>query len=198
MTGPGAAGRAAPPRPCPRVKHSGSRLHHSRVHAERFQRPVLGQKAKPGLSTQRVEDSAPGPADAGPGAPAVPRSSSRTGSPPTIRIPTGVRIPVVSMSIRARAGAVQALLQPGRRAAQSSRSIGSEVVARRSSGQSRPNTRRSGPGAHPEYQRAPKPRATARAGAAGGRSPPWRVGPDRWRYRLAPACRRPLPLPAPR
>ena len=33
-----------------------------------------------------------------------------------MRMPTGVRTPVVTMSIRARTGAVQALLQPGRRA----------------------------------------------------------------------------------
>ncbi len=49
---------------------------------------------------------------------AVPTASRRTGLAATTRIPTGVRTPPVDiMSIRARAGAVHALVHPGRRVA---------------------------------------------------------------------------------
>ena len=51
------------------------------------------------------------------------------------RTPTGVRTPVAIMSMRARAGAVQALRQPGRLAALSSSSISSAVVRGVASGQ---------------------------------------------------------------
>ena len=57
------------------------------------------------------------------------------------------------MSIRARAGAVQALVQPGRCVARSSFSTSSAVVSGVSSGQSLPSAQRNGAGAQPEYHR---------------------------------------------
>ena len=84
---------------------------------------------------------------------ARPTSSSRAGSAPTIRIATGVRAPVAIMSVRARAGAVQALVQPGRRVARSSISTSSPVVGGVSSGHRRESARRTGRGAQPLYHR---------------------------------------------
>ena len=72
----------------------------------------------------------------------------------TMRMPTGVRTPVAIMSMRARAGAVQAL--PSSRADcadLSSSSISSAVVRGVASGQTRRSTRCSGAGAQLEYQR---------------------------------------------
>ena len=63
------------------------------------------------------------------------------------------RTPVDVMSMRARAGAVQALFQPRSRDARSSASSSSALVAGVSSGQSRRSARFIGPGAQPEYQR---------------------------------------------
>ncbi len=71
-----------------------------------------------------------------------------------MRRPTGVRKPVAIMSIRPRAGEVQALTQPGRRVALSRRSISSALVDGDSAGHTRPSTAASGGGAQLEYQRA--------------------------------------------
>ena len=70
-----------------------------------------------------------------------------------MRMPTGVRIPVAIMSMRARAGAVQEAVQPGRRTALSSSSISSGVVRGVLSGHASDSARRRGAGAQPEYQR---------------------------------------------
>src|SRR3954467_8256828 len=69
-------------------------------------------------------------------------------------MPTGVRTPVAIMSIRPRAGAVHALVQPGSRVARSRPATSSAVVGAISSGQSTPSARRTGPGAQLVYQRA--------------------------------------------
>ncbi len=68
-------------------------------------------------------------------------------------MPTGVRTPVAIMSMRARAGAVQALVQPGRRTDLSSSSTSSAVVRGVLSGQRIRSIRRSGSGAQAEYHR---------------------------------------------
>src|SRR5512141_1548000 len=71
-----------------------------------------------------------------------------------MRIPTGVLTPPVDiMSMRARAGAVQALAQPGMREARSSLSTSSAVVSCVCSGQIRPSPPLSQEGAQLEYQR---------------------------------------------
>src|SRR6188472_572664 len=69
-------------------------------------------------------------------------------------MPTGVRTPVDSMSMRARTGAVQALVQPGTFVLRSKLSTSSAVVIGSRSGQSQPSTRFAGAGAQPEYQRS--------------------------------------------
>jgi hypothetical protein len=84
---------------------------------------------------------------------AAPSASSRLRSEANSRMPTGVRTPVAIMSIRPRAGAVHALVQPGSRVARSRPATSSAVVGVVSSGQIRPSTRRTGAGA-PEYQRS--------------------------------------------
>jgi len=83
----------------------------------------------------------------------APSASSRSGVPALIRSPTGVRMPVETMSRRPRTGAVQALVQPGSRADLSSSATSSALFTGRSSGQIRPSTRRSAGGAQAENQR---------------------------------------------
>ena len=85
---------------------------------------------------------------------AVPSASSRCTSGANTRMPTGVRTPVAIMSIRPRAGAVQALVQPGSRVARSRPATSSAVVGVVSSGHTRPSALRTGPGAQLEYQRS--------------------------------------------
>ncbi len=84
---------------------------------------------------------------------AVPRASSRCGSGATIRMPTGVRTLVAIMSMRARAGVVQAAVHPGSRTALSSSSTSSAVVRGVRSGHTWRKIRRSGSGAQRLYQR---------------------------------------------
>ena len=85
---------------------------------------------------------------------APPRASSRAGSAATTRTPTGVRTPVDIMSMRARTGAVQAFVQPGRYMCASRCSTSSSVVIGARSGQIRRSRRLTGSGAQLEYQRA--------------------------------------------
>src|SRR5262249_37282518 len=78
----------------------------------------------------------------------------RSGLAATMRIPTGVRTPLVDiMSIRARAGAVHALVHPGMRLASSSFAVSSAIVSGVCSGHGTPSTRFSHRGAQVEYQR---------------------------------------------
>ncbi len=71
-----------------------------------------------------------------------------------MRIPTGVRTPLVDiMSIRALAGAVHALVHPGRRLASSSFATSSAIVSGVSSGHASPSAPFSQGGAQFVYQR---------------------------------------------
>ena len=70
-----------------------------------------------------------------------------------MRIPTGVRTPVAIMSMRARAGAVQALVQPGSRTASSSAATSSASCAASRRARAAAAASLSGRGAQPEYQR---------------------------------------------
>ena len=68
--------------------------------------------------------------------------------------PTGVRTPVVIMSIRVLTGNSQALAKEGIWTARSISSISSSQVMRRSSGQSHRNGALNAFGTHPEYHRS--------------------------------------------
>jgi hypothetical protein len=72
-------------------------------------------------------------------------------SEPNILIPTGVRTPVVSMSMRPLTGIVHALLTPGICSARSMRPMSSSYEIR--SGHMRRRTAFKNPGAQDEYQR---------------------------------------------
>jgi len=67
--------------------------------------------------------------------------------------PTGVRIPVLSMSMRLRIGWVQAFFHPGSWSASSMRAISSSRVDGVWSGHTRRSAEASGAGAQEEYQR---------------------------------------------
>ena len=94
----------------------------------------------------------------------APSASRRSGVPALIRSPTGVRMPVETMSRRPRTGAVQALVQPGSRAARSSSATSSAPSTGRCSGQISPSRRRTAGGAQAEYQRGPEIRGHSARG----------------------------------
>ena len=65
----------------------------------------------------------------------APRSDSTSRSGPISLMPTGVFMPVESMSMRVLIGMVQAFVRPGKRMALSRSSASSSIVMYRSSGQ---------------------------------------------------------------
>src|SRR5882672_11865193 len=83
-----------------------------------------------------------------------------------ILMPTGVRIPVESMSTLALMGIVKALVQPGICMASFISAVSSEGEIRPRSGQIRRSARERTGGAHDEYQRA---RGTMRQDSRGFR-----------------------------